>query len=195
MCSNLFLICLKFFGCCSLFVAAQLNPIENDPTVYSWIKKSGSDFNNGISANIDKIEYSDNYAYIHFTGFPSYSIGSWNNSINKPIDQNVVFKLRRNKLLKPTRWPPESTPNQSLSCTMIPRAGSNTCPPLWWYFRCPHCRPLAIAPLAAIPLASSLAGWRRRLTPSRSVALVSSTGWGQSSFLPRRVVLTLPTQR
>ena len=77
-----------------VYVDAQMNPTQSDPTIYSWSKYSGSDSD---PTDIDRIEYSANFVYIHSTGIPSYySTSSWHSSHARPTDQKVSFKLSRN---------------------------------------------------------------------------------------------------
>ena len=91
--SNAISICLNLILLIN-FIETQTNSNGFDATILSWIKTTGYGYN-GILANINKIEYSSNYVYVHSEGIPSYSIGPWNTS-EVVQAQNLSFKLSRN---------------------------------------------------------------------------------------------------
>jgi hypothetical protein len=91
--SNSISICLGLIFFIN-FTETQPNSNGFDATILSWIKSTGYGYN-GILANINKIEYSSNYVYVHSEGIPSYSIGPWNTS-EVAQAQNLNFKLSRN---------------------------------------------------------------------------------------------------
>jgi len=82
-----FFIILAFFN---------FNFTNAQPELTSWILNSnGKTGYNGISSNIQKLQYSANYIYISASCIPGYDIGPWTANPNKPSNQNFVFKITR----------------------------------------------------------------------------------------------------
>ena len=83
-----FFIILAFFN---------FNFTNAQPELTSWILNSnGKTGYNGISSNIQKLQYSANYIYVSASCIPGYDIGPWTANPNKPSNQNFVFKITRN---------------------------------------------------------------------------------------------------
>jgi hypothetical protein len=82
-----FFIILAFFN---------FNFTNAQPELTSWILNSnGKTGYNGISSNIQKLQYSANYIYVSASCIPGYDIGPWTANPNKPSNQNFVFKITR----------------------------------------------------------------------------------------------------
>jgi len=64
---------------------------QTNPVITAWAKSTGTGYN-GIKANITKIQYSTNYAYISASSIPGYTIGPWSNP-NTPADMKYIFKF------------------------------------------------------------------------------------------------------
>ncbi len=68
----------------------------NDPELSSWLlNTTGITGYNGLPANIQKVQYSQNYVYISSTDIPAYSIGPWPGDPNVAEEQNFVFQIPR----------------------------------------------------------------------------------------------------
>ena len=86
-----FLVFLFKFACC-----------QTDPIITSWKKSNGTGYS-GITADVDKVQYSANYVYVHTSGIPSYSIGPWANNPNTPKNMDATYKFTRNPTAASTK--------------------------------------------------------------------------------------------
>ena len=69
---------------------------SNDPQLSSWLlNTTGLTGYNGLPANVQKVQYSQDYVYISSSGIPAYSIGPWPGDPNKAAEQDFVFKIPR----------------------------------------------------------------------------------------------------
>ena len=67
------------------------------PDIYSYmLNTTGATGYNGIIANVQQVEYSNNFTYVSASGIPDYNIGPWPGNPNTPSNQNYVFKIPRN---------------------------------------------------------------------------------------------------
>jgi len=87
---------MKNFALCAfwfpLVVFAQTDP----PELTSWIiNTTGLTGYNGIHADVDSVQYSDNNVYVRCSGIPAYSIGPWGANPNRPSNQNYLFRIPR----------------------------------------------------------------------------------------------------
>ncbi len=88
---RIYLLILAFF--ITQFTNAQ-------PELSSWVlNTNGKTGYNGISSNIQKLQYSANYVYVSASCIPGYDIGPWTANPNTASNQNFVFKITR----KPTK--------------------------------------------------------------------------------------------
>lgn len=79
------------------------------PEITSWIiNTTGLTGYNGITANVQQVQYSANFVYVSASGIPSYNIGPWTANPNTPSNQNYVFKIPRNPV--PHTGNPTATP-------------------------------------------------------------------------------------
>jgi hypothetical protein len=70
---------------------------SNNPQLSSWLlNTTGATGYDGLPANVQKVQYSENYVYISSSGIPEYSIGPWPGDPNDAVNQNFVFKIPRN---------------------------------------------------------------------------------------------------
>ena len=70
---------------------------SSDPELSSWLlNTTGITGYNGLPANVQKVQYSQDYVYISSSGIPAYSIGPWPGDPNQASDQNFVFQIPRN---------------------------------------------------------------------------------------------------
>ncbi|MES2593444.1 MAG: YHYH protein [Bacteroidota bacterium] len=84
------LLFLSLFCACNVF--AQL-----DASVTSWILNTNSDTGyNGLTSNVQQVQYSANNVYVSCSCIPGYDIGPWQGNPNTPSNQNFVFKITRN---------------------------------------------------------------------------------------------------
>ena len=84
---------INFFNLLAFF---NFNFTNAQPELTSWILNSnGKTGYNGISSNIQKLQYSANYIYVSASCIPGYDIGPWTANPNKPSNQNFVFKITR----------------------------------------------------------------------------------------------------
>ena len=67
----------------------------DDPRITSWVKSTGLGYNNIVN-NVDSVQYSNNYVYVHSNSIPSYSIGPWRANPNDASAINFYFKFPRN---------------------------------------------------------------------------------------------------
>lgn len=75
-----------------LAVFAQTNP----PELATWfINLTGATGYNGIHAEVDSVQYSNNNVYVRCSGIPAYSIGPWGANPNRPSNQNYLFRIPR----------------------------------------------------------------------------------------------------
>lgn len=81
----------------SLFIYSLSYGQSSDPVLSSWLlNTTGITGYNGLPANVQKVQYSQNYAYISCSGIPAYHIGPWPGDPNVAQDQNFVFQIPRN---------------------------------------------------------------------------------------------------
>ena len=73
----------------------ELIRAQTDPLIVNWKKSTGTGYGS-ITADIDLIQYSTNYVYVHTSGIPSYSIGPWYRNPNNPVNKDFTFKFPRN---------------------------------------------------------------------------------------------------
>lgn len=79
-----------------LFVSSLLFGQVSGPIFSSWLLNTTNITGyNGLPANVQKIQYSDNYVYISSSGIPAYSIGLWPGDPNVAKEQDFVFKIPR----------------------------------------------------------------------------------------------------
>ena len=79
-----------------IFAFFNFNITNAQPELTSWILNSnGKTGYNGISSNIQKLQYSANYIYVSASCIPGYDIGPWTANPNNPSNQNFVFKITR----------------------------------------------------------------------------------------------------
>src|SRR6218665_911877 len=84
-------ICL--LGLCCPGLWAQIT----DPAITSWIMNTNNATGyNGISSNVQTLQYSASQVYVSCSCIPGYAIGPWNGNPNLPSNQNFVFKITRN---------------------------------------------------------------------------------------------------
>ena len=76
--------------------------ITQNPLLKSWKKSNGTGYS-GITADVDKVQYSANYVYVHTSGIPSYSIGPWPNNPNTPKNMNSTFRITLNPTVASTK--------------------------------------------------------------------------------------------
>lgn len=75
-----------------LVVLAQTDP----PELAAWlINTTGATGYNGIHADVDSVQYSDNNVYVRCSGIPAYNIGPWGANPNRPANQNYLFRIPR----------------------------------------------------------------------------------------------------
>ena len=75
---------------------------ETDPIITSWKKSNGTGYN-GITADVDKVQYTADYVYVHTSGIPSYSIGPWGPSPNIPTSWDATYTLPRKPTVPTTK--------------------------------------------------------------------------------------------
>ncbi|HKI44602.1 MAG TPA: YHYH protein, partial [Balneolales bacterium] len=80
-----------------LFVTGLSFGQSSDPILSSWLlNTTGVTGYNGLPANVQKVQYSQDYVYISSSGIPAYSIGPWPGDPNQASDQSFVFQIPRN---------------------------------------------------------------------------------------------------
>lgn len=80
-----------------LFVTGLCFGQSSDPELSSWLlNTTGITGYDGLPANVQKVQYSQDYVYISSSGIPAYSIGPWPGDPNTASDQNFVFQIPRN---------------------------------------------------------------------------------------------------
>lgn len=111
------ILCLKYY----VFIYITLIKLiyaDDDPILNSWIKSNGMGYSDIVS-NVDKVEYNNEYVYIHTSGIPSYEIGllfsfffelniclnnyfcnihvgPWSKDANTPRNIDSIYKFIRN---------------------------------------------------------------------------------------------------
>lgn len=86
---KLTLVFLLLFG-----AAANLFAQDYPPLVTSWLlNTTGLTGYQGLPANVQQIQYSENNVYVSCSGIPAYTIGPWAGNPNTPSNQNWVFKF------------------------------------------------------------------------------------------------------
>jgi len=69
---------------------------QTDPIIKSWQRNTtGATGYNGITCNVQLVQYSASWVYVSCTGIPSYTIGPWASNPNVATNQNFVFKFPR----------------------------------------------------------------------------------------------------
>jgi hypothetical protein len=69
---------------------------SESPELSSWIiNKNATTGYNGLLANVQSVQFSDNFVYVRSTGIPTYAIGPWPGQPNVPSVQNYLFRLSR----------------------------------------------------------------------------------------------------
>jgi hypothetical protein len=70
---------------------------QQDPIITAWIRNTtGATGYNGISSNVQQVQYSANNVYVSASCIPAYSISPWPGNPNIASNQNFVFKFTRN---------------------------------------------------------------------------------------------------
>ena len=85
-----------------MFLFFEIALGQTDPIIISWKKSNGTGYK-GITADVDKVQYSANYVYVHASSIPSYSIGPWTNNANIPVNMDATFRLTRNPTAASTK--------------------------------------------------------------------------------------------
>ena len=83
---------------------------QADPILTSWKKSTGTGYA-GITADVDKVEYTADYVSIHTSCIPSYSIGPWINGRNNASNIDATYKITRNPTVSTTKT---ATPNGAI---------------------------------------------------------------------------------
>jgi len=91
-----------FFDIYFIFFLFEFVYSQTDPIITSWKKSNGTGYS-GITADVDKVQYSTSYVYVHTSGIPSYSIGPWTNNPNKPANMDATYKISRNPTVASTK--------------------------------------------------------------------------------------------
>lgn len=90
-----------------LFMTAFLSA-QTDPSITSWLQNNtlkGKHYMKGnptpiqdnVLANVQKVQYSDNWAYIHTRGIPAYITGPFlDGNPSLATDRNAIFRFPRN---------------------------------------------------------------------------------------------------
>ena len=68
---------------------------QSNPVFTKWIKSTGVGYN-GIINNVQSVQNTTSYVYVHSSSIPSYSIGPWVSNPNIPTNQNFNFKYPLN---------------------------------------------------------------------------------------------------
>ena len=94
-----FLICATF----SFTVHAQLSPaitswLQNTTeTGTYYVSGNSTAIENNILVNCQKIEYSDDYVFVHTKGIPSYPTGPFSDgNPSQASDQDAIYKMPLN---------------------------------------------------------------------------------------------------
>jgi hypothetical protein len=66
-----------------------------DPAITSWILSASQTGYNGISANVQSVNYTNSDVYVTCTCIPGYDVGPWTANPNTPANQNFCFKIAR----------------------------------------------------------------------------------------------------
>lgn len=86
----------KHLYLCFLLLLPGLAPAQVTPHVSAWLlNTTGATGFNGISSNVQRVQYSAANVYVTCTGIPSYTIGPWPGNPNTASNQNYVFKITR----------------------------------------------------------------------------------------------------
>ena len=68
----------RFFTALFFLLAAAAGFAQTPPVIGSWrINPGGVTGFNGLTANVQTVRYSANYAYIGCSGIPDFTIGPW----------------------------------------------------------------------------------------------------------------------
>lgn len=84
----------SLFSTLSIAVAVCAQAVT-DPVITSWIQTPGQNGYLGISANVQKVDYTATDVYVTCSCIPSYDIGPWAGNPNTPANQNFCFKIPR----------------------------------------------------------------------------------------------------
>lgn len=80
----------------TLFTFIGMSFSNAQPELSSWIlNTTGKTGFNGITSNIQKLQYSTNFIYVSASCIPGYDIGPWTANPNTASNQNFVFKITR----------------------------------------------------------------------------------------------------
>jgi len=89
--------------CCCLVSPAQLSPaitswLQNTTETGSYYMSGNSTpIDNGILYNCQRVEYSDNFVYVHTRGIPAYPTGPFlDRNTSLAEDQNAIFRIPLN---------------------------------------------------------------------------------------------------
>lgn len=67
------------------------------PELEAWLRNTdGTTGYAGILADVEAVEYTDDYVWVSASGVPSYSIGPWPMNPNVAMDQDYRFRVPRN---------------------------------------------------------------------------------------------------
>ena len=70
-----------------------------DPAITSWILSASQTGYNGISANVQSVNYTNSDVYVTCTCIPGYDVGPWTANPNTPANQNFCFKKKKTIIL------------------------------------------------------------------------------------------------
>ncbi|MEM8889525.1 MAG: YHYH protein, partial [Bacteroidota bacterium] len=89
--------------CCCLLSQAQLSPaitswLQNTTETGSYYMSGNSTpIDNGILYNCQRVEYSNNFVYVHTRGIPAYPTGPFlDRNTSLAEDQNAIFRIPLN---------------------------------------------------------------------------------------------------
>jgi len=86
---------LPIFFLFLLFGSPSFGQSSSDPLLSTWkINSTDETGYDGITANVQKVQYSTSYVYISSTGVPSFNIGPWKEP-NVAEEQDFVLKFPR----------------------------------------------------------------------------------------------------
>lgn len=84
------------FSSLGIVLCGMMQAQQMPPEISSWVINTDARKGySGISANVQKVQYSDSNVYVSCTCIPGYDIGPWKGNPNTPRNQNFVFKFTR----------------------------------------------------------------------------------------------------
>lgn len=90
---TMLLCCIYYY---MMHHALHLTAQTVTPEISSWLlNTTGLKGYNGISANVQKVQYSSGSVYVNATGIPAYNIGPWSGNPNTAANKNFTFKIPR----------------------------------------------------------------------------------------------------